>query len=131
MCVKDFDKVARTPLDEWFCYLKSGAVGDDATAPGLAEVRERMRVDAMTPEERASYNRHLKNKGYAMSVIETGRDEGREEGRKEGRMEAARSIALALLRKGMPPRDVADATELDEATVRGLKEGASATSEDQ
>ncbi len=128
--VEDFDKVARTPLDEWFCYLKSGAVSDDATAPGLAEVRERMRVDAMSREERANYDRHLKNSSYARSVIETGREEGWEEGRKEGlaegkrlgAVEAAKNIAIGLLRKGLSPRDVAEATGLDADVVAGLGE---------
>ncbi len=134
--VDNFDDAARTPLDEWLSYLKSGAVSDDATAPGLADVRERMRLDAMSKEERAKYNHHLVARGYEKSVIETGwieghqegRIEGREEGRKEGLEEGRRiadetvkSIAASLLRKGMSDDDVADATRLDADAVRALR----------
>ena len=45
--VNDFDKVAKTPLDEWIKFLKTGEIDGTATAKGLPEARERLRVDAM------------------------------------------------------------------------------------
>jgi hypothetical protein len=35
--VDGFDKVAITPLDEWFWFLKTGEISDDSNAPGLPE----------------------------------------------------------------------------------------------
>lgn len=49
--VNDFDTVARTPLDEWVKFLKTGEIDRTATAKGLPEARERLRVDAL-PEQK-------------------------------------------------------------------------------
>ena len=51
--VNDFDKVAKTPLDEWIEFLKTGVIEQTATAKGLPEARERLRVDALPPVRRA------------------------------------------------------------------------------
>ena len=39
--VNDFNKVAKTPLEEWIYYLNTGNISDTAHEQGLAEVRER------------------------------------------------------------------------------------------
>lgn len=85
--VNDFNKVAKTPLEEWIYYLNTGNISDTAHAPGLAEVRERLKVDNMTQAERDAYYRHLDNIVILRDNIYTERAEGREEGRAEGRAE--------------------------------------------
>ena len=85
--VNDFDTVARTPLDEWVKFLKTGEIDRTATAKGLPEARERLRVDALPEHEKRAYYRDMEALRYQKSVIETGRIEGRAEGRVEGRAE--------------------------------------------
>lgn len=85
--VNDFDTVARTPLDEWVKFLKTGEIDRTATAKGLPEARERLRVDALPEHEKRAYYRDMEALRYQKSVIETGRIEGRAEGRAEGREE--------------------------------------------
>ncbi|MDR1925122.1 MAG: Rpn family recombination-promoting nuclease/putative transposase [Planctomycetaceae bacterium] len=85
--VDDFDKLAVDSLDEWMSFLKTGDIPDDAKAPGLPEAREIMRIDRMSPEERADYKSHLEALRYEQSVIQTGIIEGRMEGRMEGIIE--------------------------------------------
>ena len=79
--VNDFNKVAKTPLEEWIYYLNTGNISDTAHAPGLAEVRERLKVDNMTQGERDAYYRHLDNIVILRDNIYTERAEGRAEGR--------------------------------------------------
>ena len=55
--VNDFDKVATTPLDEWIEFLKTGIIAPEATAPGLSEARECLRVDSLSPADRQDYIR--------------------------------------------------------------------------
>ena len=55
--VNDFNKVAKTPLEEWIYYLNTGEIPETAHAPGLAEVRERLKVDGMTKGERGACGR--------------------------------------------------------------------------
>ena len=59
--VNDFNKVATTPLEEWIYYLNTGEVPDEAKAPGLDEVRDRLKLDKMTKDELSAYYRHLDN----------------------------------------------------------------------
>ena len=70
--VNDFDKVARTPLDEWVRFLKTGEIDATATAKGLPEARERLRVDALSVAEKRAYVRDMEALRYQRSVIRTG-----------------------------------------------------------
>lgn len=95
--VNDFDKVATTPLDEWIAFLKTGNIAETATAPGLAEARECLRIDRMTRNEYLAYRNHMENIRYQKGVISSSVDEGREEGRAEGRAEGhAKGLAEGL-----------------------------------
>ena len=78
--VDEFDKVAATPLDEWISFLKTGDIPANATAPGLAEARERLHIASLSDEERQRYNHDMENLRYQRSVLYTGRYEGRIEG---------------------------------------------------
>ena len=82
--VNDFDKVAKTPLDEWIAFLKTGQIDASATAKGLPEARERLRIDALPVAERMAYIRDMENMAYQQSVIGTGWTEGHDEGLAEG-----------------------------------------------
>jgi hypothetical protein len=82
--VNDFNRVAKTPLEEWIYYLNTGDVPETATAPGLAEVRRRLKLDRMTKTELQAYYRHLDNVVILRSNVFTEREEGRMEGREEG-----------------------------------------------
>ena len=85
--VNDFNQVARSPLEEWIYYLNTGDIPDNATAPGLNEARQRLKLDRMTKEELNAYYRHLDNIVILRDNIFTERAEGRSEGRAEGRLE--------------------------------------------
>lgn len=82
--VNEFNKVAKTPLEEWMSYLKDGYINKDTTAPGLKEAREKLLYLKMSDEERRAYDRHLDNVMVQNDVIDTAKDEGRAEGLAEG-----------------------------------------------
>ena len=101
--VNDFNKVAKSPLEEWIYYLNTGEIPDGASAPGLDGVREHLKLGSMSKEELREYYRHLDNlvilhdcifssqeearfEGMAKGLAE-GRAEGREEGIAVGRAE--------------------------------------------
>ena len=112
--VNDFDKWSKVPLEQWIYFLNTGDIPADATAPGLEEAREKLRIEHMSKSELAAYYHHLDNvvilrdniitargegkiEGYAEGR-EEGRAEGREEGRVEGRAEGEKEKALAIAR---------------------------------
>ena len=57
--VNDFDKVAKSPIEEWIYYFKTGTLPENASAPGLDKVRELLRIDRMSEAERNAYYQHL------------------------------------------------------------------------
>lgn len=108
--VDKFDALAKTPLDEWIDYLKTGDIPATATAPGLPEARERLLFDNLSESEKKDYYRMMENLRYQRSVINTGRAEGfaegHEEGRAiglaEGRAEGILASARKMIAAGMP-----------------------------
>lgn len=86
-------------MEEWIYYLNTGEIPETAHAPGLAEVRERLKVDGMTKGEREAYYRHLDNIVILRNNIYTERAEGRAEGRMEGRAEGEHAKALEIARR--------------------------------
>jgi hypothetical protein len=114
--VNGFDEVAKDTLDEWISFLKTGDIKDSFTAKGLAEARERLRVDNLPDDERREFFRELERQMVENDVMESkyidGKDEGRKEGleeglkegRKEGLTSKAREIARSL--KGKVPVEI-------------------------
>ena len=85
--VDDFNQQAKTPLDEWISFLKTGEIDKDTTVQGLPEARERLRVDLLDPSDKARYYSDMEALRYQRSVIETGWIEGKAEGIAEGKAE--------------------------------------------
>lgn len=111
--VNEFNKVAKTPLEEWVSYLKTGEIGNAATAPGLPEARERLRYYNMTPAERHDYDEHINAIMIQNDVLDTAKTEGLEEGRALGRAEGRAEERLANARNlknaGIPADIIANA----------------------
>lgn len=104
--VNEFNKVAKTPLEEWIEYLKTGTISPEATAPGLPEARERLRYYDMTPAERFAYDEHVNAIMIQNDVLENTKREGIEEGMIKGRADG--------IKEGR--------TKEKEETVRRMKE---------
>ena len=114
--VNDFNRVAKTPLEEWIYYLNTGNVPEHATAPGLDAVKERLKLDRMSREELNAYYKHLDNIVILRDNIETERAEGPA----EGRAETQTAIARNLKSLGMSNEQIAQATGLTEEEINKL-----------
>ena len=138
--VNDFNSVARTPLEEWIYYLKTGDIPESASAPGLAQARERLRLDTMSEGERRAYYNHIDDIVSLQDTIvnsrresfESGKAEGRKEGLAEGREEgltqgredgehsAHIKMARKMKAKGTPLAEIAELTGLSEGEIEKL-----------
>ena len=85
--VNDFNRWSKLPLEQWIYFLNTGEIPSDATAPGLVEAREKLRLTKLSKGELKAYYRHLDNIVILRDNIYTEREEGRLEGRAEGRLE--------------------------------------------
>ena len=120
MKVNDFNKVAKTPLEEWIYYLNTGEIPEDAQAPGLDKVRERLKLDKMTKDELNAYYRHLDNIVILRDNIFMARAEGRAEdlaevraeGRAEGERMAQKKMLLQMIKNGCTKEQVAQLTAM-------------------
>lgn len=110
--VNDFNRVAKTPLEEWIYYLNTGDVPEGVSAPGLEEVKERLKLDRMTKDELNAYYRHLDNIVILRDNIFTERAEGRAEERL--------NIARSMKAKSLPTDLIAEVTGLSLSEINSL-----------
>jgi hypothetical protein len=113
--VEDFDQVARNPLDEWISFLKTGHIPDDAKAPGLAEARERLKIDRMDKTEKATYYAHIEALRYQRSVIWTSLIEGEAKEKVE--------VVKRSNKAGIPVETIAAITGLTAEEVNAILNG--------
>ena len=112
--VNDFNRVAKTPLEEWIYYLNTGNVPENATAPGLDTVKEQLKLDRMNREELRAYYKHLDNIVILRDNIMTERA--------EGRAEEKTAIARNLKALGLTTAQIAQATGLTEDEIRRIEQ---------
>ena len=84
ICVKDFNNVAKNSLDEWIYYLKNNEVPEGFTAPGLNEVRERLRYDNLSEQEKRDYEFDLGQTQFERNAINTAIRKGLYQGEAKG-----------------------------------------------
>ena len=122
--VNGFNQVAKSPLEEWIYYLNTGEIPSNATAPGLDEARQKLKLAMMTRNELAAYYRHLDNIVILRNNIITEREEGRAEGRAEGHEEGAMNKAIEVARflkaSGSPIELIMGATGLTKEEIDSI-----------
>lgn len=110
--VNDFDNVAKTPLDEWVSFLKTGNIDDHYTAKGLPEAREKLRVDRLPDEERRAYIREMERRMVENDAMKSSHIDGVDEG--------VRKVAANMKQDGMPVDKIAQLTGLSVQEIEGL-----------
>ena len=130
--VNDFDRWSKVPLDQWIYFLNTGEIPEDASAPGLPEAREKLKLAQMSKAELEAYYKHLDNVVILRDNIITARGEGHLEGLAEGRAEGlAEGLEEGLLKgklqsaqkmkeKGFPITDIAEITGLSTEEIERL-----------
>lgn len=118
--VNEFNKVAKSPLEEWIDYLKNGVINPDTKAPGLQEAREKLKYYSMSNAERHAYDEHVNAIMIQNDVLGNARLEGHAEGRAEGKTEEKNAIALKMRQAGLPIEQIMQFTGLSEENIKSL-----------
>ena len=118
--LNEFNKVAKSPIEEWVEYLKNGFISPEAKALGLQEAREKLRCYSMSNTERYAYDEHINAIMIQNDVLENAMLEGHAEGLAEVRAEERKETAKRLLAMGLSPQQVVDGTMLPLEEVEKL-----------
>ncbi len=142
--VKDFDKKATTPLEEWMHYLKSGEVAKETQTPGLIEIRDRFNCNIFSSKEYDAYLEQMWEKRYQDDAatwemeeavgnamldgidiglergLEKGLEKGLEEGREMGARDQALQSARIMLTEALSINTVAKYTGLNDDELKQL-----------
>ena len=118
--VNEFNKVAKSPLEEWVDYLKNGVINPDTKAPGLQEAREKLKYYSMSNAEQHAYDEHVNAIMIQNDVLGNARLEGHAEGRAEGKTEEKNAIALKMRQAGLPIEQIMQFTGLSEENIKSL-----------
>lgn len=131
--IKNFNDVAKEPLDEWVYFLKNEDIKDGFHAKGILEAKEKLDLMKLSPSEKADYEHHLhelrRERSLYQSSYVTGLTEGREEGREEERRIQAQKqqqekleSATVMYKSGISIDKIALFSGVDEALLRQLFE---------
>ena len=119
--VNDFDKVAKSPIEEWIYYFKTGTLPENASAPGLDKVRELLRIDRMSEAERNAYYQHLDDMARLHDTVTSGYEEGHFDGKKEGRAEGLAEGIERGIEKGIEEEKIRNAKAMKEIGIETKK----------
>jgi len=106
--VKNFKGTAKTSLDEWIYFLKNSEIKEEFGAKGMVEAKETLRINNLSEQERAAYNRYMDNKSYEASILSTQEFEAQwpfiqiEQAEIRGREEGKRSLLKGQLERRFP-----------------------------
>lgn len=134
----DFNKWSKVHIDQWLFFLSQGEVPEGADALGLAEAREKLRVDSMPKAEREAYYRHLDDVTSMNHIvadareegifygerrgIEIGMEQGLKQGKEEGRLEERRKMILGMLAANVTPSVIASITGLTTEEIDSMRD---------
>ncbi|MBF0109490.1 MAG: Rpn family recombination-promoting nuclease/putative transposase [Magnetococcales bacterium] len=114
--VNRFNEVARTSLDEWIYFLKTGEIRDEFTARGLLKAKNLFDILNLPESERQAYERYQDDLHFQASMVQStygaGLIDGKQEGLQEGLQKGLQKGMQEGLQKG-----------LQEGLQKGLQKG--------
>jgi predicted transposase/invertase (TIGR01784 family) len=112
--VRNFNDIAKEPLDEWIYFLKNEEVKEEFHAKGLLEAKEKLDILKLSSTEKAAYERHVNELRREASLYQSSYE--------LGEIKGIELVAINLLRADeMSEEKVAQMTGLTLKQVTALK----------
>jgi predicted transposase/invertase (TIGR01784 family) len=135
--VRNFNDIAKEPLDEWIYFLKNEEVKEDFHAKGLLEAKEKLDVLKLSPSEKADYDRHIYDLRREASLYQSSYVLGEMKGEAKGEAKSDQkhyqktieSVRKMLL-KGLSIVDVAEFSGLLEDEIKQVQRQLDSSEED-
>lgn len=108
----DFDRLAKTPLEQWMYFLKHSKLPEGANAPGLHEAARELKISRLTKEQRRDYEQYIDNMRSLEDVVDSAYSSGRFEGLAEGILKGKLQTAKQMKAQGLPLEIIAKCTDI-------------------
>lgn len=108
----DFNRLTKTPLDQWMYFLKESKLPEGADAPGLKEAAKEFSLTNLTHEQRRDYDRYIDNMRSLEDVVESAWSSGHFEGRAEGIFQGKLESAREMKEDGLPLETISKYTRI-------------------
>lgn len=118
--VRQFDNVARDPLDEWIYFLKNKEIKEGFHAKGLARAKKVLDIMNLGEEERRTYEWFSDELHYRASMYKSSFLDGHMEGEKKGMEKGKTETAKIMKQGGEPMNKIMQYTQLTRETVEDL-----------
>ena len=82
--IKNFNDIAKEPLDQWIYFLKNEEIKDGFNAKGLTQAKEKLDLMKLSTQEQQKYYNHLEALRRQRSLYQSTYVAGRKEGRQQG-----------------------------------------------
>ena len=93
--------------------MKNSEIKDEFQARGLAQAKDNLKIENLSPAEKTAYQKYLQDRRYEISIIESAEVTGELRGRKEGRKKKAQiEIAKAMKARGIEINLIVETTGL-------------------
>lgn len=123
--IKNFDNVAKAPLDEWIYFLKNEEIKDGFHAKGLLEAKEKLDLIKLNPDEKIAYDRHInelrRERSLYQSSFVLGEMQGEERERvrqEQKQLDEKFESAKKMQQSGIAIADIAQFTGLSEEQLK-------------
>lgn len=130
--VNEFNKVAKTPIEEWIDYLKNGIIKEDTQTPGLQEARKKLQYYSMNNAERHAYDEHINAIMIQNDVLENaqlegwtqghalGIEQGVKQGLKQGIEQGKADLIKTMINNGASIEQIVQFTNLSTETIKAF-----------
>jgi predicted transposase/invertase (TIGR01784 family) len=122
--VRNFNDIAKEPLDEWIYFLKNEEVKEEFHAKGLLEAKEKLDVLKLSASEKAEYENHIHELRREASLYQSSYELGELKGEaKSDQKHHQQSIASVkkMLTKGLSIVDIAEFSGLTQDEIRQVQ----------
>ncbi|MFK7979700.1 MAG: PD-(D/E)XK nuclease family transposase [Saprospiraceae bacterium] len=119
--INAFNDVAKDSLDEWIYFFKHSKVPKNYKAKGLKEVEEKMRIEQLSPKEKAAYERHQLNLVSERNIIKTAKIEGEAIGLEKGEAIGIQ-LTLQVIRLYNEGKSISAISKIVKKTIKFVEE---------
>ena len=131
--VRNFNDVAKEPLDEWIYFLKNEEVKEEFHAKGLLEAKEKLDILKLSPAEKIAYDNHIhelrREASLYQSSYELGELKGIEQGIEQGEAisnkkhyQKTKQSVKTMFEMGMNIEDIAKISQLSSQDIVKIKQ---------